>query len=169
MTATTLQLLGTPLSGHTHRVQLFLSLLDLPFEFVPVNVREGENRNPAYLALNPFGEVPVLRDGGLVLSDSTAILVYLARQYDAGNTWLPADAIGAARVQQWLSAASGKIAYGPCAARLVTVFGAPLDHQRAIGIANRLFDVMEPELAAAPLRALPGFVAMPATKAGLLA
>lgn len=142
-----MQLYGTLRSGHVHRVQLFLSLLGLPFEFIAIDMRKGENRTPEYLAMNPLGEVPVLRDGEVVLADSTAILVYLALKYDASGKWLPREPLAAAKVQQWLSHASGKIAYGPCAARLVTQFGAPLDHERAKAIAARLFDVLDPELA----------------------
>ncbi len=141
-----IQLYGTLLSGHVHRVQLFLGLLGLPYEFVPINMAKGENRTPEYLAMNPLGEVPVLRDGDAVLCDSTAILVYLALKYDSSGQWLPREPLAAAKVQQWLSHASGKIAYGPCSARLVKVFGAPLDLERATAIAGRLFAVLDPEL-----------------------
>jgi glutathione S-transferase len=98
--------------------------------------------------MSPFGQVPVLEDGDTVVFDSTAILVYLAKRY--APSWLPEDPVGAARVQQWLSMASGPIAYGPCAARLVKVFGAKLDHEVAVRIATRLFEVIEPELGKQP-------------------
>lgn len=137
-----MQLYGTLLSGHVHRVQLFLSLLDLPYEFIAVNLAAGEHRSDAFLALNAFGEVPVFKDGEFSLTDSTAILVYLASKYDSSGQWLPRDPAAMAEVQRWLSMASGKIAYGPCAARLVTVFGAPLDHDRAKAISVKLFDVL---------------------------
>lgn len=142
-----MKLHGVPLSGHVHRVQLFLGLLGLPHEFVTVDLAGGAHRTPAFLAMSPFGEIPVLEDGDLNLADSTAILVYLALKYDASGRWLPREPVAAARVQRWLSTASGKIACGPAAARLVTVFGAPLDHERATRIAARLFDTMEGELA----------------------
>jgi glutathione S-transferase len=135
------------LSGHAHRVQLMLSLLALPFEMIEVDLRGGENRTDAYLALSPFGQVPVIDDNGTVIHDSNAILVYLARTY-GGERWMPAGVAGEVAVQQWFSMAAGPIFNGPCAARLVTVFGAPLDHQRAIGIAHKLFAVLEPRFAA---------------------
>ncbi|MFX5085475.1 glutathione S-transferase N-terminal domain-containing protein, partial [Acinetobacter baumannii] len=72
---------------------------------------------------NPFGQVPVLEDDGVVIADSNAILVYLAKKAGRGD-WLPEDPVGAAAVQRWLSVAAGELAYGPAAARLVTVFGA---------------------------------------------
>jgi glutathione S-transferase len=203
-----IRLFTTLLSGHGHRVKLFLTLLDLPFEVVELNMKAGDNRKPEYLALNPFGQVPTIQDGDLTLFDSNAILVYLAKRYGDAS-WLPDDPVGAAAVQRWLSLAAGPIAYGPCAARLVTVFGAPHDHQNAKNVAAKLFDVIEQELAGKPfaagehvtiadiaahtyiahapeggvsldpypnirawlrrVEALPRFIAMPSTKAGLLA
>lgn len=144
--AAPIRLHRSPLSGHCHRVELFLSLLGVPVEFVEVDMRGGAHRRPEFLALNPLGQVPVIEDGECVLFDSNAILVYLAKRY-GDPSWLPDDPQGAAAVQRWLSLAAGPIAYGAAAARLVTLFGAPLDHAGAIGIARRLFDVIEPELA----------------------
>ena len=72
---------GFPLSGHSHRVQLFASLTGIPHENVLVDLAAGEHKTPEFLALNPAGQVPVLEDGEVVLSDSNAILVYLARRY----------------------------------------------------------------------------------------
>ncbi|MGF6770140.1 glutathione S-transferase [Paraburkholderia sp. GAS199] len=142
----------TLLSGHGHRVKLFLSLLDLPFEVIELNMKAGDNRRPEYLQLNPFGQVPTIEDGETVLFDSNAILVYLAKRY-GDESWLPQDALGAATVQRWLSLAAGQIAYGPCSARLVTVFGAPLNLETAQKIAVKLFDVMDRELADKPFAA----------------
>jgi glutathione S-transferase len=139
-----MQLYGVPLSGHTHRVQLFLSLLGLPFEFITAGLEQRQT--PEFLAMNPIGEIPVLRDGEVVVADSTAILVYLALKYDASGQWLPREPVAAAKVQQWLSHASGKIAYGPASARMVKLFNAPLDLDRAKAIAARLFKVLDPEL-----------------------
>ncbi len=144
--AAPLRLHRHPLSGHAHRVQLFLSLLDLPFEMIDVDLMKGAHKQPDFLAMNPFGQVPVLEDGDTVVYDSNAILVYLATRYDDGN-WLPRDAAGAAKVQQWLSLAAGQIASGPATARLVTLFRAPLDHERAKTIAHNLLAVLDAELA----------------------
>ena len=80
----------------------------------------------------------------MTLSDSNAILVYLARKY--ASDWLPADPVLEAEVQKFLSFAAGEIAYGPAAARLVTVFGAGLDADRAKAIAKSAFDRLEKHL-----------------------
>jgi glutathione S-transferase len=142
-----IQLYRHALSGHSHRVELFLSLLGLPFEFVTVDLRAGAQRNEAYLKLNPFGQVPTIDDDCVILTDSNAILVYLARKYDSQGTWLPSDALGAAQVERWLSAAAGQIANGPAIARLINVFGAKLDQERAFSVAERLFTLMNVHLA----------------------
>ncbi|MBY4898975.1 glutathione S-transferase family protein [Cupriavidus sp. AU9028] len=134
-----------PLSGHVHRVHLFLSLLGLPYRLQPVDLGGGEHRRESFLGLNPFGQVPVLDDNGTVIGDSNAILVYLALRYDDGR-WLPRDPAGAAAVQRWLSVAAGEIAFGPAAARLGVVFGRPVQLEDARLRAARLFDVMEPLL-----------------------
>lgn len=144
--ATPVRLYTTRLSGHGHRVQLFLTLLDVPFEIINVDMGAGANRKPEFLALNPAGQIPVLVDGDTVLADSNAILVYLAKRY-GGGAWLPDDALGAATVQRWLSLAAGPIYAGPCVARLVTLFGAPFDLDGAQRTAERLFVMLEAEFA----------------------
>lgn len=134
-----------PLSGHSHRAHLFLSLLGVPYELVEVDMAAGAHKAPDFLKLNPFGQVPVLDDNGTVIADSSAILVYLARKYDRTD-WLPEEAVAAARIQKWLSVASGEIAYGPCAARLVTVFSADFRTDEVIGRAHRILALIEAEL-----------------------
>ena len=126
-----MRIYGHDLSGHTHRARLTASILGLDAEFVPVDLLAGAHKQPEFLALNPFGQVPVLVDGDVTLYDSNAIAVYLATRYDAGRTLFPADAVAAAEVQIWLSRAANELANGPAAARLVTVFGAGFDHAQA--------------------------------------
>ncbi|EPR23306.1 glutathione S-transferase family protein [Agrobacterium radiobacter] len=134
-----------PLSGHAHRARLFLSLIGLPHELVEVDLKAGAHKQPDFLKMNPFGQVPVLVDGDVFIADSNAILVYLAKK--AGQTeWLPEDAKGAAEVQRWLSVAAGEIAYGPAAARLVTVFGAKFNPEEVIGRAHTILGRIESQL-----------------------
>lgn len=208
MSQNVLKLFGFPLSGHSHRVELMLSLLGLPSEFVTVDLTQGAHKHPEFLAMNPFGQVPVIDDNGTVLADSNAILVYLAQKYGEGR-WIPSDAAGAAAVQRWLSIAAGPLAAGPARARLITVFGAPYNAEAVIANAHALLEVIEAELSGrlylvgeqpsiadvasysyiahapegnvsladypnlrawlARIEALPHFVAMPRTAAGLQA
>ncbi|MHC8407440.1 MULTISPECIES: glutathione S-transferase family protein [unclassified Pseudomonas] len=134
-----------PLSGHAHRVELMLSLLGQPTELVFVDLAKGAHKTPEFLALNSFGQVPVLDDNGTVLADSNAILVYLAAKYGNGE-WLPSDPVAQAKVQRWLSIAAGQINSGPATARLITVFGAGYNAEEAISKSHSLLAVMEQEL-----------------------
>lgn len=132
-------------SGHCHRVRLMLSLLDLPYEAIAVDLLAGEHRRPSFLTLNPFGQVPVLQDGDLTLADSNAILVYLAGQY-GDESWLPTAPARAAAVQRWLSVAAGEIASGPAAARAQVLFKMPGDTQACVARSQRLLAAMDREL-----------------------
>jgi len=141
-----IKLYRAELSGHSHRVQLFLELLGLPYELVNVDMAHGAHKQPDFLAKNPLGQVPVIEDGDICLYDSNAILVYLAKKYDDGH-WLPADPVSAAHIQQWLSLAAGQIAYGPAAARMANIFGVPFNHDNAKAMANNLLSVLDAHLA----------------------
>ncbi|WHS30634.1 glutathione S-transferase [Brucella sp. NM4] len=135
-----------PLSGHAHRARLFLSLVDQPFELIDVDLAKGEHKRPEFLKMNAFGQVPVLVDGETVISDSNAILTYLAKKLGKSD-WLPEDPTGAAQIQRWLSVAAGQIAFGPAAARLITVFGAKYNADEVIARAHALYAVLDQELA----------------------
>ncbi|MHC8311935.1 glutathione S-transferase family protein [Pseudomonas sp. GT1P32] len=201
-----IKLYNFPRSGHAHRVELMLSLLQLPTELILVDMAKGAHKQSDYLAINPFGQVPAIDDQGVVLADSNAILVYLAKKYGNGR-WLPDDPLGAAKVQRWLSVAAGPIAFGPGRARLITVFGAPYRAEETIAYAHVWLKLIDQELAdtvyltgseptiadvaaysyiahapegnvsledyanvrawLARIEALPGFVGMPRTVAGL--
>ena len=134
-----------PLSGHAHRAHLFLSLVGLPHDLVIVDIPGKQHKSPDFLKLNAFGEIPVLDDNGTIIADSNAIMVYAARKIGP-SPWLPIDPVAEAEVQRWLSVAAGKIAYGACAARLVTVFGAPFDADEVIDRAHATLVVVEKTL-----------------------
>jgi glutathione S-transferase len=87
-------------SGNSYKVRLTLRWLEIPFEYRPIDILKGESRTPAFLAKNPFGQVPVLElDGGTCLRESSAIMMYLAE----GTPLLPEDKIGRARVLEWMA------------------------------------------------------------------
>ena len=139
---------GTEHSGHAHRVVLLLRMLEIPFRFVaaPAEVR----RSAEFLKLNALGQIPVLQDGPILLADSNAILVYLAKRYAPGAQWLPEEPVASARVQRWLSIAAGELAHGPALARRIVQWADPGDRQRAVDIAGRLFRFMDGHLTDAP-------------------
>ena len=130
-----------PKSGHAHRALVFAKLAGIAHETVFVDMAAGAHKSPEFLAMNPAGQVPVLEDGEIVVSDSNAILVYLARKY--APDWMPTNPEGEANVQRWLTLAAGEIAFGSCAARLITVFGAPLNAEFAASIAAKAMEKLE--------------------------
>ncbi|WP_198085128.1 glutathione S-transferase family protein [Variovorax sp. E3] len=151
-----IKLYGAAVSGHVHRVRLFLTMLGLPFENIEVNLGQREHRTPEFLARNPFGQVPVIEDGELTLADSNAILVYLNERYAADPArWMPRDAVGAARVQRWFSVAAGPLAYGPAAARILALFGLSDDPSETVKRSHALLSVMETHLRQQPFLAGP--------------
>jgi maleylacetoacetate isomerase/maleylpyruvate isomerase len=87
-------------SSAAYRVRIALNLKGLPYEAVPVHlVRDGgEQRKPAYLAVNPAGLVPALEDDGQVITQSLAIMEYVDETHPAAPL-LPGDAFGRARVR----------------------------------------------------------------------
>ncbi len=91
----------------------------------------------------------MLEDGDVVVNDSNAILVYVATKLGAKD-WLPDDLASIAKIQKWLSVAAGEIAYGPCAARLITVFGADFRADEVIARAHRILSLIDAELGKHP-------------------
>ncbi|MGI9498484.1 MAG: glutathione S-transferase family protein, partial [Geminicoccaceae bacterium] len=137
----TIRIHSFPLSGHAHRVRLFASIAGIAHEVIDVDLPSGAHKQPPFLALNPAGQVPVIEDGDTVISDSNAILVYLARKY--APSYIPADPKGEAEVQKFLTLAAGELAFGPAAARLINVFKAPLDADFCKATAARFLGKLE--------------------------
>jgi glutathione S-transferase len=83
------------------RARWTLQELGVDFEPIRVNLVAGENRRPEFLKINPAGKLPVLVDGNVVLTESVAIVLYLAEKY-ADKGLLPADREERAQVNRWL-------------------------------------------------------------------
>ena len=145
-----IKLHGHELSGNSSKVRLLLGLIGIPYEWVRVDLMAGEHKQPTFLALNPFGQVPVLEDGATILCDAQPILFYLtARQGD--GRWLPTDPLEQARVVRWLSTAAGEVRQGPESARLHKLFGVkaiPIERatEKAAFILDRLERHLTPRL-----------------------
>lgn len=133
-------------SGNCHKVRMLLAQLDLAHEIVTVDLAAGENKRPAYLALNPRGQVPLLEDAGELIWDSQAILVYLARRY-GGDAWLPTAPLAMARVMQWLAVSENEIQYGLARARAARQFGAPWNVEECQRTGRVALDLLERQLA----------------------
>lgn len=95
-----LTLFDYPASQNAWKIRQLLQHLQRPYHTVHVSIFEGEGRTADYLRISPTGTVPAIQlDDGRALSESNAILFYLATD----TPYLPADAFGRAKVQQWLS------------------------------------------------------------------
>lgn len=140
-----LKLHDLELSGNCYKVRLLCSLLGLKLDLAPVDFMGGAHKKSPLIEQNPFGEIPIFEDGGIVLRDSQAILVYLACKY-GGESWLPTDAAGMAEVVSWLMVAENEIARGPNDARLHDKFGFELDADLAREKAKRILGLMEAHL-----------------------
>ena len=93
-----IRLYGVPMSRAARSLWM-LEELGVPYENVPTHFATGDTRKPEYLALNPNGHIPTLQDGELVLWESLAINLYLARRYDKG-LW-PRSIADEGRALQW--------------------------------------------------------------------
>jgi glutathione S-transferase len=133
------------LSGNCYKVRLLLSLLEIKCELVPVNLMAREHKSPPFLQLNPLGEVPVLQDDELILRDSQAILVYIAKKYGS-EAWLPNAPTEMAQIVQWLFTAANEIARGPADARRCKKFGFAGDLEIAQQKTESILNILEQHL-----------------------
>ena len=94
-----MKIYGDSISGNCLKVKWTAEFLGLGYDWVEVDIMAGESRTPAFLALNPAGQVPVVvLDDGRPLSQSNAILLHLAE----GSALIPADAYDRARMLEWM-------------------------------------------------------------------
>ncbi len=93
-----MKIYGDIYSGNCYKLKLICALLDIEHDWIPVDIMRGETREDSFLALNPNGQIPVcVTDDGSVLSESNAILFYLA---DGSDLW-PDERIEQTRVLEW--------------------------------------------------------------------
>jgi glutathione S-transferase len=86
-------------TGNSYKVRLLLSLLRVPYTAVDVDIFGGGNKTAAYRSIHPLGKAPALRlDDGVILTESNAILVYLA----TGTRYFPEARLTRAKVLQWM-------------------------------------------------------------------
>ncbi len=113
------------LDENCYKVRLLLAALGVDHVKVAVDMYPGgEEKQPTLLALNPTGSLPILVDDELVLHGAEAILLYLARRYDTGEKWIPADPASFGEMAMWLQFAAVDF-YCAVAARRASLFAAP--------------------------------------------
>ncbi|MBR9884404.1 MAG: glutathione S-transferase family protein [Oceanospirillales bacterium] len=94
-----MKLYDDPISGNGYKARLILSLLSIPYKYVPLDILKGETRTNDFLQKNLNGRIPVLEtDSGEHLAESNAILFYLAQ----GTPYWPTDRYSQAQVMQWM-------------------------------------------------------------------
>lgn len=134
------------LSGNCYKLRLLMSILGLPYDIVPVDFFPGrEHKADWFLRLNPFGQLPVLKDDDLVLSDSGAILAYLAKKYDASGQWFPDDPAITAEILRW-HAVADDITATSSAARLALGYDYDFDIEKSQKGAHRIFRLIDEHL-----------------------
>ncbi|WP_417308633.1 glutathione S-transferase family protein [Devosia sp.] len=150
----TIRLLGRRNSCNVQKVMWMLDELELDHDHVEIGGAFGGNDSAAFLSLNPNGTVPVLKDGGLTLWESHAILRYLAAQYGSGRFW-PEDPVDRAVVDQWTdwTATTFQPAWIALFWQVVRT-PAPQHDAEAIAAAlhrtYRSFEIMDTRLASSP-------------------
>ena len=94
------QLYDHELSGNCYKVRLLLSQLSLDFESIEIDVFKGENKKDFFKEINPAMKIPVINDGGFILNESNAILLYLCDKY---KSKLVSNSIESrAKIYSWL-------------------------------------------------------------------
>lgn len=94
-----MRIYGDSISGNCLKIKWAVNHLGLPYEWVEIDIMKGESRTPAFLAMNPAGQVPaVILDDGRPLAQSNAILLHLAE----GSDLIPQDRYERAKMLEWL-------------------------------------------------------------------
>ena len=133
-------------SGNCYKIRLLMSVLGLDYRVEPVEFYPAaEHKSPAFLRINPLGQLPVIDDGALRLWDAQAILVYLASRYDPPRTWYPDDPASMGIITAWLAFADS-ITGTASAARLHDVFFYDIDVEKCRADAHRLFRILDERL-----------------------
>ncbi len=98
-----LTIYGDSISGNCLKTKWVADYLDLDYEWVEINVVEGGARSDTFMAINPAGQVPVMRwPDGRILPQSNAIILYLAENHQGGGELVPADPFQRAQMMSWL-------------------------------------------------------------------
>ena len=146
-----LKIYGANLSSPANKIRMTAHVLDLEYEYIQINIREGENRTKEYLALHPAGKVPAIDDDGFVLFESDAIIKYLA--VSEASSLYPEDIKQRAIIDQWIdfvsihvSGAMGRVVFNRVFASFAKV---PVDERSlndGIKFLGRFLPVIDQQL-----------------------
>lgn len=133
------------LSGNCHKIRMLLSMLGQNYERINVDLRQKDQLDPDFVALNPLHKVPVISDNGVLIRDSAAIMIYLVRTH--GKTeWYPDDPAQMAEIQQWLSFSVNEVFNGLAMVRANVIFKRGLDADALETAADAALSILEDRL-----------------------
>jgi len=144
-----MKIYGDIYSGNCFKLKLICSLLDIEHDWIPVDIMAGETRQEQFVAINPMSQIPVcVTDDGDILTESNAILYYLARD----SEFWPRDLLSQARVLEWQFFEQYSHEPTIAVARFIKAFQGMPEHRRAEYEAKlkggyRALDLMEKHLA----------------------
>ena len=136
--------------SRAYRVIWMAKELGIPYEQVSLDVRKGETRTPEYLKINPNGHIPAIRDGDLILWESMAINLYLAKKH--GGPLAPSSPAEEARAIMWSFWAISELE-DPTVTLVQQSFGMPIEAarvDRAKDLLKQPLGVLDAALAASP-------------------
>ncbi|PJZ84032.1 glutathione S-transferase family protein [Leptospira harrisiae] len=140
-----IELFEFTMSGNSYKIRLLLSFLNLQYESRSLNPADKIHKSENFLELNPFGQVPVLKDNNIILRDSQAILVYLARAYGEEH-WFPNDPAKSAEIVAWLSTAANEVSRGPGALRVHYLLGRTINLEETKQVTENLLSLLDKKL-----------------------
>jgi glutathione S-transferase len=148
-----LKIYGADLSSPANKVRFVANYLSLPYEYIPIKLREGEQRRPEFLKVNPVGKVPAIDDGGFCLFESGTIIKYLADKQK--SPIYPSGLKERAMVDQWIdfinnhvSLAMSKVVYNRVFAKNIP--GARLDERSiedGLSFLSKFLPIVDAQLA----------------------
>ena len=97
-----LKIFADLMSQPARAVAIFCRAADIKHQLIQVRITAGDTKTPEYTKINPFQKVPVIQDGDFALTESVAMLRYLAREKNVADHWYPADSRAQARVDEYL-------------------------------------------------------------------
>ncbi|XP_038668345.1 glutathione S-transferase theta-2 [Scyliorhinus canicula] len=139
------------LSQPSRAVLIFLRRTGIPHVEKPVALRKGEQKSPEFTKLNPMQKVPVIEDNGFVLTESVAILKYLATKYNVPQYWYPEDTMQRAKVDEYMAWQHANVRYHAARVFITEVLiprmtGQPVDKEKltkALSELNGTLDILE--------------------------
>ncbi len=137
------------LSGNCYKIRLFASILNVGYERVSVEFHpSAEHRSDHMLAISPAGTLPVLTSGEMILSESQAMLLWMAQKFDPESVWWPKDnqVNEQVMVMQWM-AFSTQLTASVGQARLNSLFKTPIDKEKVLAASLHTLRLLESHLA----------------------